>query len=61
METVYFIFSIIGIVVTVASTVIKVVPAVDKNGIIGKIIWCFENFSVFSAKSTSGDADADQG
>lgn len=60
METVELIFKIIGIVVTLASTVILVVPAVDKNGIIGKIIWCIEHFSVFLAKSTNGDADADQ-
>lgn len=62
MQTVELIFTIIGLVVTVASAVIAVVPAVDKAGVIGKVIWCLEHFSVFLAKFKSdGDTDADQG
>lgn len=62
MEIVELIFTAIGFIVTVASAIIAVVPAVDKTGIAGKIIWCIEHFSVFLAKfKTSGDADADQG
>lgn len=62
MQTVELIFTIIGLVVTVASIVIAAVPAVDKNGIIGKIIWCLEHFSVFLAKFKNSEdaADADK-
>ena len=61
MQTVELIFSVIGLVVTVASIVIAAVPSVDKRGVIGKIIWCLEHFSVFLAKYKNTDtADADQ-
>lgn len=61
MQTVELIFTVIGLVVTVASAIIAVAPAVDKTGVIGKIIWCLEHFSVFLAKfKNNGAANANQ-
>lgn len=52
METVKTIFTIIGLIVTVASIVILVMPAVNRKHIVGKIIWCVEHFSVFLARGS---------